>query len=861
MLPAAGPREHRRARSLLHAAVSVGAWTLVTRLTGFVRLAAIGAVLGPTFLGNLFQTANQLPNLAFELVAGQLIASLLPPILVSHLDRDDRQASERVAGGFLGLIIGVFAATAVVLTLAGPLLTRVLALGVDDGPTRDGYVQLGWPLVAVVMPQLVLYGVIGVANAVQNARHRFGLAAAAPVVENVIVVAALVVFRQRVGAGADVGTVPTVEVVFLGAGCTFGVAVHAALQWIGAWRVGVVLRPRAGWRDPEVVGVARLALPSLGLAALTAAQTFGCLVVVGSVAGGVVAFQLGLAFVATAVALGGRPLTVAALPDLARRAASRDWAGFRAGWDRTLSVTVLLLAPVAAALAVLAPALGRLLGVGAMADEAAVSLLVAALAGLGVAALGEGVTSFANQATYTLGDARSPLQGALVRTLLLTAGLGVALRLDDPFTVVLVTGIAYSVATMLSAWYVTRTTALRLPAGTPLGRQLAESTAAASVAAVPALAISMGVAALGGPLSRFTPAVAGGLALVVGYLGLQQFAAPRVGRPALLERLRPHRTPAEPGSVTSPEHAGVVAPAPPRRQWDGATMAMVRRRAGATLTAAALLGAAVGPATAQGDGRWFLITASTLVVLFAAARPEQAVLAMVTVGPITGVVDLLGGTSITLAMVIAVSAGVLVANVASQAKRAIVWRMRFGVGGWAALLGTGMLAAATGLLADQPATGVRLATILIGTVGSLVGGLRSFAALRRAARLTTVAALVALPLAPLLSMVLGHDGATMDLLGVVAAPASAAVGLSMATVCRRHRVAATHAVLAIAGGLGAGGGWLALIPVTACVWLTVRFWPTNPDPLAPVYQETGATQRPAGTPTATRPPRSITPAG
>ena len=234
-------------RDFLRASMSVGAWTLISRITGFARLAAIAAVLGPTFFGNLFQTANQLPNLAFELVAGQLIASLLMPALVVHLDADDRVSSERLAGGFLGLVLALFAVVGSLITLLGPLVTRLLGLGVDDAAVRQDLVRLGWPLLAVVMPQLALYGFIGVANAVQNARHRFGLAAAAPVIENLVVIGAVVVFRIRSGGGSDLADAGYGDVLLLGLGSTLGVALHAALQW---WGRGASVSAF----DPEQVG-------------------------------------------------------------------------------------------------------------------------------------------------------------------------------------------------------------------------------------------------------------------------------------------------------------------------------------------------------------------------------------------------------------------------------------------------------------------------------------------------------------------------------------------------------------------------------------------------------------------------------
>src|SRR5438270_5227304 len=84
--------------------ITVATWTIVSRITGVAKFACIGAVLGPTFFGNTYQFTNSLPNLVYYgFLAGSLFSSLLVPALVRHIDAGNRRASERVAGGFLGM--------------------------------------------------------------------------------------------------------------------------------------------------------------------------------------------------------------------------------------------------------------------------------------------------------------------------------------------------------------------------------------------------------------------------------------------------------------------------------------------------------------------------------------------------------------------------------------------------------------------------------------------------------------------------------------------------------------------------------------------------------------------------------------
>src|SRR6266480_8063583 len=122
------PQEQSRAVSAARDSMTVAAWTIISRVTGVIRFAVIAAVLGPTFFGNTYQFTNSLPNLLYYgLLAGSLFSSLLVPALVRHIDAGDRRASERVAGGFLGMTLVALVLIAPVAIVLGPLVLRFAA--------------------------------------------------------------------------------------------------------------------------------------------------------------------------------------------------------------------------------------------------------------------------------------------------------------------------------------------------------------------------------------------------------------------------------------------------------------------------------------------------------------------------------------------------------------------------------------------------------------------------------------------------------------------------------------------------------------------------------------------------------------
>ena len=260
----------------------VGLGTAVSRLTGLVRVVMVGAILGPTTFGDTFQLTNSLPNLVYYgFLAGSLFSSLLVPALVKHVDAGDPDRTARMAGGFLGTSWLAMLVVVPVVFVAIPPVLGVLTPG--EGATASRQAAL---LLVLMCPQVFLYALSGASAAVLNAHRRFALAAVAPAVENVGMMAVLLTTWLAYGSVAAQSSQPTGVVVLLGLGSTTAVAANAALAWAGARTSDVTVRPRAGWRDPEVRDVVRRAVLSVLQAALLALQMLVLLLLAGRAAGG-----------------------------------------------------------------------------------------------------------------------------------------------------------------------------------------------------------------------------------------------------------------------------------------------------------------------------------------------------------------------------------------------------------------------------------------------------------------------------------------------------------------------------------------------------------------------------------------------
>jgi putative peptidoglycan lipid II flippase len=444
--------------------ITVSAWTLVSRVTGFARVAVIAAVLGPTYFGNTFQAINQLPNLIFYgLLMGSLFSSLLVPSLVHHVDARDRDGLERVAGAFLGLVTLAFVAVTVFGAVAGPLLLRLFVVGVQDPSIAAAQREVGWLLLVMVLPQVLLYGLACTAAAVMNAHRRFALASAAPALENLGIIATLGVSAWLFGTGTTVERVPPGQLLPLGIGSTAAVAVHAGAQWLGAWRLGVRLLPRAGWRDPEVRRLIQRLLPSLGYGWLNMLRWFAVLVAANRVPGGVVAFQLALNFFYLPVVLGAQPVALALLPELSRLFQRHDLRRFRDELTRGFALASFLIIPAAVAYLILAVPLARIAAFGEMATASGVTLLAVGLATLAPGVVGESQFLVELQGAYARHDARSPVRSMALCASLAVAGTVVGLAVPAGAGVLLVLGLAYSAGSLAGGADLWRRVRRRLP--------------------------------------------------------------------------------------------------------------------------------------------------------------------------------------------------------------------------------------------------------------------------------------------------------------------------------------------------------------------------------------------------------------
>lgn len=502
-------RRGRAARGLLRAALLVAAVTALARVVGFGRTVVFSRTVSTTCLGVAYTTANQVPNLVFEVVAGGALAAAVVPLVAGPLANGAREQAARTVSALLTWTLVVLVPLAVLAAVLAPLVSRAL-LGSPAGCSPTAVAAVAARMLVVFAPQLPLYGVAVVLGGVLQADRRFLGPALAPLVSSLVVSSAYLLYgTHRLAAGPDV----------LSVGTTLGVAVLALGLLLPLRRTGLVLCPTL--RFPAGVAAQARFLAGAGVAGVGAQQLATVTVVVlanhRGGPGAVVLYGYAWALYLLPHAVLAVPVATSAFPVLARLAGSDDRPGYAAATAATTRGVLLVSAAGAALLAGTAAPLARVFVAGAPgAGDPAV--LAGALVAWAPGLVGYGLLAHLGRALYAAQGARV-VAAATVAGWLLVAGADVVLVAAlPPERAVAALGLGNALG--MSVAGVMLLFGLRRQAG---AAGLAGGRRAALVGALGALvgsAAGAGVARLGtgaGALASAGTAVLAGVAVLAAY--------------------------------------------------------------------------------------------------------------------------------------------------------------------------------------------------------------------------------------------------------------------------------------------------------------------------------------------------------
>ncbi len=320
--PEAQPRP---AAGIGRAAALIAGLTIVARLLGLGRQVVFAHTVQAYCLGTAYATANQVPNIIYDIVLGGALASVMVPVLARSAERSgsDPEAARQVArisSALLTWTVLILVPASIIIALAaGPIATLLNPVNPNDGCTHASLVTVTGQMLVAFAPQVLFYGLAVVLYGILQAHRKFTAPALAPVLSSLVVMAAYLLF---VPFGHDyrknLHGLPASAELILALGTTAGVAALAVTALVPALRLRLRLRPAL--RFPEGVGARVRGLAVYGISAVVAQDAAGVVVIAlangRGAQGSLVLYGYGWQIFVSVYAVLAIPIAISAFPVL-----------------------------------------------------------------------------------------------------------------------------------------------------------------------------------------------------------------------------------------------------------------------------------------------------------------------------------------------------------------------------------------------------------------------------------------------------------------------------------------------------------------------------------------------------------------
>lgn len=389
---------------IARAATLIAVLTVVSRVIGFGRTWVLTLAVGQTDLGAVYASANAIPNIVFEIVAGGAMAALVVPLLAGSVATGDKRKTQETTSALLSWVLALLTPLAVLIAVAADVVIRLVA---GDSWTPQ-QLDVGADMLRVFAIQIPLYGLGVVLIGVLQAHRRFAWPVIAPLLSSIVVIATYVAFAAYDGAQADLAQASSTGIMILAVGTTLGVVVLSGCLLIPFRTLGLQLRPHWRFDNPAVRGLALSGLLTVvaqqlaTLLALRLANDADAGDGPGGIQGTALVFTVAQTVYFLPWSVLAVPAATAAYPTLAEAAATRDEAAYQGTLARTARGVMLLSCLGAALLAGVAGPAAQFLSHNA--DPAPLAWGLAAYApGL----IGFGLAALLSRALYARSEQRA----------------------------------------------------------------------------------------------------------------------------------------------------------------------------------------------------------------------------------------------------------------------------------------------------------------------------------------------------------------------------------------------------------------------------------------------------------------------
>jgi putative peptidoglycan lipid II flippase len=394
----------RIARASLIIAVFFG----VDKVLGFVRQVLIARQFGLTYEIDVFNAANNIPDLLSALISGGALGVALIPVLSEYLQLRSRQEAWDLFSRILNLaFIATGALSLGIAIFAEPLVHRVIAPGFPPDQLALTVSVMRLDLIAIL-----IFSISGLIMAGLQANQHFLLPAMAPMFYNLGQIFGVAILAPQTGISIGPITLPAFGLGIYGLvyGVLIGAALHLAIQIPGLIAYHFHWTPAINLRNPGVVKVLHLLGPRIltmfflqvfFIARDNIASRYG--------EGAITALNYGWFIMQVPETLIGTAIAIALLPTISEQFARGEEAAYRDTVNHAVRVILALTLPVATLLIVaIRPLIAGIFGFDA--DGTQLVFLASSAYLLGLA--GHSLLEVSARSFYARQDARTPLFAA-----------------------------------------------------------------------------------------------------------------------------------------------------------------------------------------------------------------------------------------------------------------------------------------------------------------------------------------------------------------------------------------------------------------------------------------------------------------
>lgn len=323
--------------------------TFISRILGLVRDAVIANLMGAGANSDVFFLANKIPNFLRRLFAEGAFAQAFIPVLadVKHED-DEHHLKEFIAkvSGTLGLIVTIVTIVGVV---GSPILAALFGMGwfvdyVNDQPSGEKF-ELTSLMLKITFPYLLFVSLTGLAGAILNTLNKFAVAAFTPVLLNVAIISCAIYLAPRFDEPAFA----------LAWGVFLGGLFQLLFLLPFLFKAGLLVKPKWGWSDPDIVKVRTLIIPALFGVSVGQLNLLFDTIIASFLGTGAISFlYYSDRLLEFPLGLFGIAIATVILPTLSQNHVSKDNRAFSANIDWAVKMVCLLGIPAATGLFMLA---------------------------------------------------------------------------------------------------------------------------------------------------------------------------------------------------------------------------------------------------------------------------------------------------------------------------------------------------------------------------------------------------------------------------------------------------------------------------------------------------------------------------